>query len=231
MHKSKFKDLKRAVQRNLRRAYWSYIENIVTPNDEDHSSNNNNRMKRFRAYIKHKKTDSGGKPSLKRDGTLHTDSFEKPTIYTQLQSAFSQKINIAHEEFVAGNFTQGTFPSCPDLNITCAGIEELLKNLNPHKAAGPDIALILCEIFKNSLESGAVPEDWRKAHIIPIYKKGQRYKAEKYRPVSLTCMCCTLMEHIVTSHIMRHADDQNILYPLQHGFRSNILKQTPNATL
>ena len=27
-HKSKFKDLKRAVQRNLRRAYWSYIESI-----------------------------------------------------------------------------------------------------------------------------------------------------------------------------------------------------------
>ena len=30
------------------------------------------------------------------------------------------------------------------------------------------------------------------------------------------------MEHIVTSHIMRHADDQNIVYPLQHGFRSKI---------
>ena len=28
------------------------------------------------------------------------------------------------------------------------------------------------------------------------------------------------MEHILTSHIMRHADDQNIVYPLQHGFRS-----------
>ena len=28
------------------------------------------------------------------------------------------------------------------------------------------------------------------------------------------------MEHIVTSHIMSHADRNNILYPLQHGFRS-----------
>ena len=28
------------------------------------------------------------------------------------------------------------------------------------------------------------------------------------------------MEHIVTSHIMNHAERNNILYPLQHGFRS-----------
>ena len=28
------------------------------------------------------------------------------------------------------------------------------------------------------------------------------------------------MEHVVTSHIMSHADRHNILYPLQHGFRS-----------
>jgi hypothetical protein len=29
-----------------------------------------------------------------------------------------------------------------------------------------------------------------------------------------------VIEHIVTSHIMRHAERNNILYPLQHGFRS-----------
>ena len=54
-HKSKFKHLKRAVQRNLGRAYWSYIENIVTLTDEDHSSNNKS-MKRFWAYIKQSST-------------------------------------------------------------------------------------------------------------------------------------------------------------------------------
>ena len=29
-----------------------------------------------------------------------------------------------------------------------------------------------------------------------------------------------LMEHIITSHIMGHADRNNILYLLQHGFRN-----------
>ena len=27
------------------------------------------------------------------------------------------------------------------------------------------------------------------------------------------------MEHIVTSTIMNHGEDNNILYPIQHGFR------------
>ena len=45
--------------------------------------------------------------------------------------------------------------------------------------------------------------------------------AESYRPISLTCICCKLMEHVITSHIMQHADRNNILYPLQHGYRRN----------
>ena len=137
------------------------------------------------------------------------------------------------EEFDTQNAMQGQFPTCPELNIICNGIEKLLIKLNPGKAPGPDnirplilkelateIAPILHSIFVKSLESGIVPDDWKKAHVTPIYKKGQRFKAENYRPVSLTCVCCKVMEHIVTSHIMSHADQNNILYPLQHGFRS-----------
>ena len=34
------------------------------------------------------------------------------------------------------------------------------------------------------------------------------------------------MEHIITSHIMKHADTHNILYPLQHGFRKGLSCET-----
>ena len=34
------------------------------------------------------------------------------------------------------------------------------------------------------------------------------------------------MEHIVTSHIMIHADNNNILYPLQHGFQRGLSCET-----
>ena len=79
----------------------------------------------------------------------------------------------------------------------------------------------ILKLKSTSLETGEVPSDWLTANVTPIYKKGEKYKAENYRPVSLTCICCKLMEHVVTSHIMNHADKNNILYPLQHGFRKN----------
>ena len=63
------------------------------------------------------------------------------------------------------------------------------------------------------------PSDWKTAHVAPVYKKGSKNNPDNFRPISLTCICCKLLEHIVVSNIMSHADKYNILYPFQHGFR------------
>ena len=34
-HKKKYKELKRLVQREIRRAHWKYIEDIITPDPSD----------------------------------------------------------------------------------------------------------------------------------------------------------------------------------------------------
>jgi hypothetical protein len=41
---------------------------------------------------------------------------------------------------------------------------------------------------------------------VPIYRKGPTYNPEIYRPISLTCIRHKLLEHIVFSSIMTHAD-------------------------
>ena len=83
-----------------------------------------------------------------------------------------------------------------------------------------EIAPILTILFNKSVTTGIVPSDWRTAHVSPVYEKGQKYNSENYRPISLTCICCKLLEHLIVKHIMSHADTHNILYPLQHGFRT-----------
>ena len=40
-----------------------------------------------------------------------------------------------------------------------------------------------------------------------------------YRPVSLTCVPCRLLEHIVCSNIMAHLDEHRLLSDKQHAFR------------
>eukprot|EP00745_Piridium_sociabile_P038114 TRINITY_DN6956_c0_g1_i9.p1 TRINITY_DN6956_c0_g1~~TRINITY_DN6956_c0_g1_i9.p1 ORF type:complete len:264 (+),score=58.10 TRINITY_DN6956_c0_g1_i9:30-821(+) len=66
---------------------------------------------------------------------------------------------------------------------------------------------------------GEVPDDWRHAWIVPIFKKGEKHLACNYRPVSLTSIRCKVLEHIVHSSIMRHLDAYRILCDSQHGFR------------
>ena len=39
--------------------------------------------------------------------------------------------------------------------------------------------------------------------------------------ISLTCIASQIMEHIIIGNLMKHLEIQNILFPLQHGFRRN----------
>ena len=53
----------------------------------------------------------------------------------------------------------------------------------------------------------------------PFLKKGNKFKAEIYSPILLTCIFSKLIEHIITSNIWKHLDINNILTDTHHGFR------------
>ena len=114
-----------------------------------------------------------------------------------------------------------------------------LSNLNPGKAAGPDnltsrilkelhneISYMLSDIFNTSLREVIVPDDWQNATVIPVYKKDLKTKAENYRTISLTCICCKAMEYVITSNIMAHLDKHTLLHSNQHGFRRKLSCET-----
>ena len=108
-----------------------------------------------------------------------------------------------------------------------------------HKAAGPDqikpivlqtlhkeLAPILQEIFQRSINQGKLPNIWKDANVSPAFKKGDKSEPSNYRPISLTCALCKVLEHIVASSLSRHFTDLNILYELQHGFRERMSCET-----
>ena len=78
----------------------------------------------------------------------------------------------------------------------------------------------MTHIFQISYDKGELPACWKNANVAPIYKKGPVYDPANYRPVSLTCITCKLMEHVIAHHMREHLDCHNVLTPLQHGFRS-----------
>ena len=241
-----FRRLKHEAQKQQRQAYWAYVQDLISPeqnNDEDRGN------KKFWTYIKHCKQDSSGvAPLLDKDGKLVDDAKGKAEILNgQFTSAFS-KISPLTLAQTSAQTLRKHFPSfghqgsqnyrsphtsMPDITISNNGVRNLLKNLKPHKAAGPDnirpiilktlchvISPILTFMFQRSLRTGELPDEWRQANVVPIFKKGPRKLAENYRPVSLTCICSKLMEHVITSGLMKHLERNNILHGKQFGFRA-----------
>jgi len=95
------------------------------------------------------------------------------------------------------------------LNNIIINVDEVKKsinNLNVYKSYGSDslhprilrelqneISLPLKLTFECSLRTSKLPEDWKLGNITPIFKKGKNRCMNNYRPVSLTCVLCILL--------------------------------------
>ncbi|KAL8595170.1 hypothetical protein ACOMHN_013843 [Nucella lapillus] len=231
--KTYMKQLRREVQRRLRHSYWKYLNNIFTGEDDPERAGKN---KRFWTYIKNQKSTGTGVAPLKKDDQLTFDPIAQAEVLNaQFQSVFGDGAEFSEEEFEARTGVPvwaSSTPPMDDIHITAHGVQKLMENLNPNKATGPDgisprvlkelakeLAPGLTAVFQSSLTTGSVPADWKDAHVTPIFKKGEKYNPANYRPVSLTCVACKLMEHIVVSAMLQHFDNNDVLDINQHGFR------------
>ena len=199
------------------------MEGMVTSDQKE-------KPKRFWSYIKAKKQESTGVAPLKNiDGFIHSSSQSKAEILNaQFQSVFTV-------EDLSSMPDKGPSPyaSMEDIKFNTKGVHKQLTQLNTHKATGPDniptailrlaadeLAPVLTRFYQYSYDHGTVPQDWRDAHIVPVFKKGERHQPANYRPVSLTSVASKIMEHIIHSSIMRFYDSHKILHDCQHGFRA-----------
>ena len=49
--------------------------------------------------------------------------------------------------------------------------------------------------------TGIVPLDWRRANVVPIFKKGTKSLPSNYRPVSLTSIVGKILERLIKDHM------------------------------
>ena len=130
---------------------------------------------------------------MKQDGKLYSHPVDKAELLNkQFLSAFSSSEEVSWEDF-SRNYKMPTeekqFPVLDDLDITLNGIINLLKDLNPNKLRGPDnlgprilkepaedISLLLLMLFRKSLDTGEVPDDWRTANVTPASRKDRNIR-------------------------------------------------------
>jgi hypothetical protein len=224
--RSKYVRIRNDVKKMMHQEKKDFERNICNQSKEN--------PKAFWSYIRRNlKTKSGVSPLLANDKdptSLKSDDRDKAEI---LQRQFCSTFTREPDGEIPF-FDSRTDTSIKDLNITTDMVRYEIKNLNPNKSFGPDeihplllkelvdfVTQPLTIIMKNSLQTGVLPDDWKRAVVSPIYKKGPKNIPTNYRPVSLTSIVCKMMESILTKHVIKpHLIKEHLLSNKQYGFIS-----------
>ncbi|XP_076038458.1 uncharacterized protein LOC143023740 [Oratosquilla oratoria] len=229
----------RARKTPRRRQIYNHIRNKATEEvrkakfvfEKNVANNAKDNSKHFWAYVRSKTNVKERVPSLRKaDGNLtQSDNEAAQTMNEAFNSVFIGEDGAEIPETNPTNQSQ----EINDVHITAAEVRKKLEALDANKAPGPDgisptvlkecaevLSEPLAEIFHSSLTTSDVPEDWRRANITPIHKKGNRSTALNYRPVSLTSVVSKVVEGFVREALMAHVNRNRILCNAQHGFRS-----------
>uniref|UniRef100_A0A452GZ21 Reverse transcriptase domain-containing protein n=1 Tax=Gopherus agassizii TaxID=38772 RepID=A0A452GZ21_9SAUR len=191
--------------------------------------------KRFYSHINKKKTkkEEVG-PLYTEDGMEIKDNLG---MAQHLNKYFASVFNKTSEPWDDGGMINGNVDM--EVDITATEVEAVLEQLDGTKSEGPDnlhprilkelareIASPLVKIFKQSVNSGVVPYDWRIANVVPIFKKGNKSDPGNYRPVSLTSVVCKVLEKILREKVVKDIEVNGNWDELQHGFTKGRSCQT-----
>ena len=61
-----------------------------------------------------------------------------------------------------------------------------------------------------------MPDNWKLANVVPVYKRGEKAEVENYRPISLLSIVSKTLERCVFNNIKHHAYEQ--INSCQNGF-------------
>ena len=164
-------------------------------------------------------------------------------INDQLVTNFNEKANNFNQYFsnqcsVIDNSSKLTMDQAPyttsllsSVDIKESDILNILKSLDANKAHEHDNISIrmlklsqksilkpLKLIFENCLRTRLFPDQWKKANVVPIHKKGDKQLIENYRPVSLLPICGKVFEHLIFNRLFNYFIENNLLSPHQSGF-------------
>ena len=113
-------------------------------------------------------------------------------------------------------------------------VENLLKDLNPSKATGPDdisstdlklaaknIAGTIAILFNESIQTGDLPDEFKLGHVIPILKPGKTDTSLpwSYRGITLMSILSKVLEKVVYNQVNTFLNDTHALNEQQYGFR------------
>ena len=170
-------------------------------------------------------------PPLNDNGSYVNDSSEKAGLFNSFFLSHS-KLDTSNAQLPI--FTTKTDKKLTNITVTEQEVYDQIKSLETKKATGHDgissrmikeagISIVkpLTKLLNMSLENGKFPDDWKKAHVIPIHKKGDKDNVNNYRPISILPIVSKIFERIVFKHVYNYLHENNLISRHQSGFQPN----------
>ena len=139
---------------------------------------------------------------------------------------------LSNNSVVPTNLPQLTSKCLGSTHFSSSDIAKIIRRLDANKAHGHDMLSIrmikLCRntickplsiTFKDCLNEGKFPHEWKKANVVPVYNKGNKHSLENYRPISLLPICSKIFERLIYNEMFIFVTKNNLISRNQSGFR------------
>ena len=155
---------------------------------------------------------------------MFNDHFQTIAITDKHRSATEYKLS---SYSIASDPSQFSFPE-----ISASTVLSHLLSLGTTKATGPDglpacflkevsheIVKLLIILYNESLQTGIIPLEWKRSHIILVHKGGPADDATDYRPIAVVSVVVKILEKLVATELSRYLESTAQLHPHQVAYR------------
>ena len=214
----KYRKLRNELRVLVNQKHKSYINDSYTGLSEN--------PKRFWGMVSSKNKKRSLPTSLEHDNITESSSVGKANLFNNF---FFSNFTPPLDDHVLPEIRYFTDPLLTNVDLSIAEVRLILSTLDQNKATGPDnlpglilkecsaeIAPSLTLLLNLSLQSGTVPDMWKHANVIPVFKKGDKNQISNYRPVSLLSITSKVLERAILNKFQDRIF--NHINKCQHGF-------------
>ena len=177
------------------------------------------------------------------NGRTLTTNLEKATTFNRTYATVSRQVRVREVDRDAkARLKALNVRTCHDCQgersgycspVTADGLVSQIAQAQLQKSPGPDnlcneylkhlgprVRQTLLDLLNVSWRTGVVPQEWRRATIVPIPKAGKDLKQiSSYRPIALSSHIAKLAERVVAARLTHRTAARKLIPPEQVGFR------------